>query len=148
MPLVSGGIEGRGMETVLRRLLGPYGLLEDIINGRSSIYDLLRPLSGQHFNVMADKIRDFIGRVRTVHPPTHSLTHSSSLRVPLTVISSLECQSILPLQRFDAVGWAAGIKGHPACKNRVVECWHSYLSAARCRLAYGPADATASLLLQ
>ena len=109
MPLVSGGIEGRGMETVLRRLLGPYGLLEDIINGRSSIYDLLRPLSGQHFNVMADKIRDFIGRVRTVHPPTHSLTHSSSLRVPLTVISSLECQSILPLQRFDAVGWAAGM---------------------------------------
>jgi len=25
---------------------------------------------------------------------------------------------------------------HLACKNRVVECWHDYLSAARCRLAY------------
>jgi len=81
VPLVSGGIEGRGMEAVLRRLVGPYGLLEDIINGRSSIYDLLRPLSGQHFNVMADKIRDFIGRVRTVlytRPPTHSLTRRLS----------------------------------------------------------------------
>ena len=41
-------------------------------------------------------------------------------------------------------------EGHPACKNRVVGCWHGYLSGARCRLAYGPADATAThcLLLQ
>jgi len=33
-------------------------------------------------------------------------------------------------------------EGHPACKNRVVGCWCGYLSGARCRLAYGPADAT------
>ena len=38
------------------------------------------------------------------------------------------------------VGWQ---EGHPACKKRVVGCWHGYLSGARCRLAYGPADATA-----
>jgi len=31
-------------------------------------------------------------------------------------------------------------EGHPACKNRVVGCWCGYLSGARCRLAYGPAD--------
>jgi len=36
-------------------------------------------------------------------------------------------------------------EGHPACKNGVVGCWCGYLSAARCRLAYGPADATATL---
>ena len=32
----------------------------------------------------------------------------------------------------------------------VVGCWHGYLSGVRCRLAYGPADATAThcLLLQ
>ena len=36
-------------------------------------------------------------------------------------------------------------EGHPACKkNQVVGCWRSYLSGARCRLAYGPADATAT----
>ena len=35
-------------------------------------------------------------------------------------------------------------EGHPACKNRVVECWRGYLSGARCRLAYGPADAIAT----
>ena len=35
-------------------------------------------------------------------------------------------------------------------KNWVVGCWRGYLSGARCRLAYGPADATATncLLLQ
>ena len=41
-------------------------------------------------------------------------------------------------------------KGHPTCKNLVVGCWRGYLSGARCRLAYGPADATAThcLLIQ
>ena len=41
-------------------------------------------------------------------------------------------------------------EGRPACKNRVVRCWCGYLSGARCRFAYGPADATAThcLLLQ
>ena len=42
-------------------------------------------------------------------------------------------------------------EGHPACKkNRVVGYWHGYLSGAKCRHAYGPADATAThcLLLQ
>jgi len=41
-------------------------------------------------------------------------------------------------------------EGHPACKKLSGECWHGYLSGARCRLAYGPTDATAAhcLLLQ
>ena len=52
----------------------------------------------------------------------------------------------LCLQCFDAVGWAAG---RPV-KNWVMRCWRGYLSGARCRLAYDPADATAThcLLLQ
>ena len=39
---------------------------------------------------------------------------------------------------------------HLPVENRVVGCWLGYLSGARCRLAYGPADATAThcLLLQ
>jgi len=46
---------------------------------------------------------------------------------------------------FSALTLLAGRqKGQPACKNRVVGYWRSYLSAARCRLAYGPADATAT----
>jgi len=41
-------------------------------------------------------------------------------------------------------------EGHSACKNWVVGCLRGYLYAARFRLAYGPADATAThcLLLQ
>jgi len=35
-------------------------------------------------------------------------------------------------------------EGHLPVKNWVVGCWHGYLSWARCRLAYGPADATAT----
>ena len=46
--------------------------------------------------------------------------------------------------------WLGGRKGIRPVKNWLVGCWHGYLSGARCRLAYGPADATAThyLLLQ
>ena len=40
--------------------------------------------------------------------------------------------------------WLGGRKGIPRVKNRVVGCWHGCLSRARGRLAYGPADATAT----
>ena len=57
---------------------------------------------------------------------------------------------------FFAVGsvlwrcWLGGRKGIRPVKNRVVGYWRGYLSGARCRLAYGPADTTAThcLLLQ
>ena len=41
-------------------------------------------------------------------------------------------------------------EGHPACKNLSGGYWRAFLSGARCRLAYGPADANAThcLLLQ
>ena len=41
-------------------------------------------------------------------------------------------------------------EGHAACKKLSGGCWRGYLSGARCRLAYGPADDTANhcLLLQ
>ena len=40
--------------------------------------------------------------------------------------------------------WLGGRKGIRPVKNRVVGCWRGYLSGARCRLAYSPADATAT----
>ena len=57
----------------------------------------------------------------------------------------------LTLLAFSALTLLVGRQeGHPACKKLVVGCWRGYLSGARCRLAYGPADATAThcLLLQ
>ena len=40
--------------------------------------------------------------------------------------------------------WSGGRKGIRPVNNRVVGCWRGYLSGSRCRLAYGPADATAT----
>ena len=58
------------------------------------------------------------------------------------------CSNMLP-----SVLWRCclgGRKGIWPVKNWEMGCWHGYLSGARCRLAYGPADATAThcLLLQ
>ena len=40
--------------------------------------------------------------------------------------------------------WLGGRKGIRPVKNWVVGCWRGYLSGARCRPAYSPADATAT----
>ena len=41
--------------------------------------------------------------------------------------------------------WLGSRKGILPVKNWVVGCWCGYLSGEKCRLAYGPADATASV---
>ena len=59
------------------------------------------------------------------------------------------CFTVVPVA-FSALTLLVGRQeGHPACK-RTVGCWCGCLSGARCRLAYGPANATAThcLLLQ
>ena len=43
---------------------------------------------------------------------------------------------------FSALTLLGSRKGIRPVKKWVVGCWHGYLSRARCRLAYGPADAT------
>jgi len=40
--------------------------------------------------------------------------------------------------------WLGGRKGIRPVKKWAVGCWHGYLSGARCRLAYVPADATST----
>ena len=66
----------------------------------------------------------------------------------LAVIYFILCRMILPSVLWRC--WLGGRKGIRPVKNGVVRCWRGYLSGARCRLAYGPADATAAhcLLLQ
>ena len=58
------------------------------------------------------------------------------------------CNHVVPSVLWHC--WLGGRKGIRPVKNWVVGCWHGYLSAAMCRIAYGPADATAThcLLLQ
>ena len=57
------------------------------------------------------------------------------------------CVCLLPSVPLPSVlrcCWLGGRKGIRPVKNWVVGCWHGYLSRARCRLACGPADATAT----
>ena len=64
---------------------------------------------------------------------------------PLQVCRS--CLVVFPSVLFPSVlwrCWLGGTKGIRPVKNWVVGCWHGYLAGARCRLAYGPVDATAT----
>jgi len=59
--------------------------------------------------------------------------------------------SKLPIWALSALTLLVGRQEeHLACKKWVVGCWHGFLYGARCRFAYGPADATVThyLLLQ
>jgi len=61
------------------------------------------------------------------------------------VDNSICCNSVFA---FSALTLLVGRQeGHPACEKLSGGCWRGYLSGARCRLAYGPADATATHFL-
>ena len=66
-------------------------------------------------------------------------------------VASLKCQWEKMLEiLYDVMPsvlwccWLGSRKGIGPVKNWVMGCWHGYLSGARCRLAYGSADATAT----
>jgi len=70
---------------------------------------------------------------------------------PSRIIGSLYFSRIVRLRAFSALTLLVGRQeGHPARKKLSGGFWRGYLSGARCRLAYGPADTTAThcLLLQ
>jgi len=56
------------------------------------------------------------------------------------------CSTVpLPSVLLPSVLWCCWLGGRRASglyKNCVMRCWHCHLSAARCRFAFGPADAT------
>jgi len=86
--------------------------------------------------------------------PHHSVFYRpDALPAAQPTVSKHLHQNILPVvyhTDFSALTLLVGRQeGHPACK-KLLGCWHGYLSGARFRLAYGPADATAThcLLLQ
>jgi len=91
---------------------------------------------------------------RLVLPFWYRLTRIVQDKGPLNVcVRVFVCvcvHAMICLQCFDTVGWAAGRVSIQPVKNRVVGCWCGCLSGARCRLAYGPAGASAThcLLLQ
>ena len=83
--------------------------------------------------------------------------HIASLHRYLKISEDIHSYTIIVYSAFSACAFSALTllvgqqEGHPVSKKtRVVGCWRGYLSGARCRLAYGPAEATAThcLLLQ
>ena len=80
--------------------------------------------------------------------PTRSLAPNNNRSARLLKPAILFTTSCLHINTFSAlrllVGWQ---EGHPACQNWEMGCWRGYLSAARCRLAYGQADDTATYCL-
>ena len=85
-----------------------------------------------------------MSRHRSLANPAIAQSHAASNCMQLTAVYKVAVPSVL--WRC----WLGGRKGIRPVKNWVVGCWHGYLSGARFRLAYGPADATAThcLLLQ
>ena len=77
----------------------------------------------------------------------HCLWYRSALNRQFIIVNAVFCM-VLPSVLW--LCWLVGRKGIRPVKNGVVGCWHSYPSGARCRLAFGAADATAThcLLLQ
>jgi len=98
---------------------------------------------------MKDDDRGDYLQQRYCHAPTlagHSAIRPSvcpRAQLPRRRLPAAEVLS-RPFAFSDLTLLTARQEGHPACKNRVVGCWRGYLSGARCRLVYGPADATAA----
>jgi len=88
-------------------------------------------------------------QVNVFMPLLHSNVKQSKCTLPkyVMILQISEQQQ----KAFSALTLLVGRQeGHPACKKLSGGCWLGYLSGARCRLAYGPADSTAThcLLLQ
>ena len=111
-------------------------------------------LTGQHFiaNIEPTELRPdhrSVAACVVTSQPGICLTRSSvavAVMWPDNTTTNIHKQVPSVLWRC----WLGGRKGIRPVKIWVVGCWHGYLSGARCRLAYGPADATAThcLLLQ
>ena len=84
----------------------------------------------------------FLLQRQSFRPSTFSWLKATSWLCFISLIEPIASSALTLLVRRQ--------EGHSACKNRVVGYWRGYLSGARCTLAYGPADATAThcLLLQ
>jgi len=93
-----------------------------------------------------------------IHPLWNNMTHSQTTNSSMDCTACTICkylqirvhihQKFIYLQIRNAFSaltpLAWGRKGIRPVKNWVVGCWHGNLSGAMCRLAYGPADATAT----
>jgi len=74
---------------------------------------------------------------------SHAHTHTHSVTFIFSSIFIIFFCLAVWFQCFDTVGWTADKYIRPVNK-QVLGCWCGYLSGVRCRLTYGPDDATAT----
>jgi len=92
------------------------------------------------------RAKDYVHRVgRTARAGLR--THSKHLATHCTVLGLCDCLLGMSMPSVLWRCWLRGRKGIRPVKNWAVGCWCGYLSGARCRLAYGPADATTTQCL-
>jgi len=117
----------------------------DIIeNDLQQLYNCQNLLTKQRRHVLTDKEN------KENSSSAHVISHAATLpSVSLQVTHTLGLSGLPhPFNALTLLVWWQ--EGHLTCKKWMVGFWHRYLSGARCRFAYGPADAAAThyLLLQ
>jgi len=108
--------------------------------------------ANRHLNSAAAQLYliNWLMFLQSTRPSCHSAMNLLILSRSKTTASTVWCHPCTPFYKLNyafsaltlLVGWQ---KGHPACKKLRVGCWRGYLSGARCRLAYSPADHSLSL---
>ena len=113
------------------------------ITGTCPRYFLLRAVNYYYFLTPVLNSRG----MKKLH---YAIQKSTKIKLEWTLLFLLLLLLLLLLPSVLWRCWLGGRKGIRPVKNWVLGYWHGYLSGARCRLAYGPADATAThcLLLQ
>jgi len=152
-------IPSSGTPSYLSDLLVPYSPSEQLHSAAAillTVYRMKLAFSSRAFLVSVSAVWNSLDNtLLTTHKPFWFLNDMFQAAFNITLSESLIC-ALIPfwLRVFSAfsaltllLGWH---EGHLACKNWLVGCWCGYLSGARCRLTYGPADTTAThcLLLQ
>jgi len=133
-------------------------------NSTFSLWIRLPPSDNWHFQIFSlsssirveNKIRVYILRMRGNQNVTCAHADGCRRQIQTCRLFHISGRKYHPLERLDNRPsvlwhcWLGGRKGIRPVKKRVVGCWRGYLSGVRRRLAYGPADATAThcLLLQ
>jgi len=57
------GGEGKALEVVLRKVFGPHGLLKEIVKGKVSLRDFIRPLTRPDMGGVDSKIREILSKM-------------------------------------------------------------------------------------
>jgi hypothetical protein len=62
------GVEGKSLEVILKKLVGPYGLLQKVLKGKISLEQIFKPLAGTNLGGVEQKIMEIMNKMRMELP--------------------------------------------------------------------------------